>query len=273
MSAGGGKCVFNRSWVLLDDNKNWLSEVSDNKHEAYCKICRKIFNIASMGKSALKSHRDGQTHQKRLKEHDNVRQAKIISLLGARASTDKVSQENVNGCSHASNSSPSIPNNSLYHLSTLSKKVTDAELLWTLHCVNTHASAHSNVGMNTLFNTMFSDSEIASTYALSATKYRYLTTFGLGPHFSKLLANDVKKSPAHSIMFDETLNAQLQSKQLDVHIRYWSEDLSRVESRYYNSIFIGHSTANDLVEHYAEVTKDLDAITVEIRNIGRQPSR
>ena len=251
MPSAGGKCIFNRSWILLDDYKKWLAEVSSNKHEAYCKICRKKFNIGSMGKAALKSHMNGQTHQNRLKELNNAQQPTISGFLGAEAPAEKVPQENLNEGAQA-HSSSSTSNTSLHHLSTLSKKVTDAELLWTLHCVHSHASAHSNGGMNELFKTMFCDSEIASTYSLSETKYRYLTTFGLGPHFGKLLANEAKRSPAHSIMFDESLNTQLQSKQLDVHIRYWSEDHSRVECRYYNSIFIGHSTANDLMEHYAE---------------------
>ncbi|KXJ12053.1 hypothetical protein AC249_AIPGENE28772 [Exaiptasia diaphana] len=163
-------------------------------------------------------------------------------------------KESVNeSASAASSSSTATPTISL---STLNKKVSDAELLWALNCVSSHASAHSNAGMNELFKTMFSDSEIASHYSLSAIKYRYLTTFGRGPHFAKQLLNEVKESPAH--MFDESLNTQLQNNQLDAHVRYWSEELSCVKSRYLTSIFVGHGTADNLIEHYSELTKDLD---------------
>lgn len=249
----GGKCIFNQSWVLEKEYKSWLTGVASNKHEAFCKLCSKKFNIASMGKSALKSHMSGNTHQKRLKEQKNA-QGKISSFV-----TAEVAQQSLNeSASAACSSSTATPTISLHQLSTLNKKVTDAELLWALNCVNSHASAHSNVGMNALFKTMFSDSEIASHYSLSETKFRYLTTFGLGPHFAKQLLYEVKKSPAHTIMFDESLNTQLQSKQLDAHVRYWSEERSCVESRYFTSIFMGHGTANDLIEHYGEVTKDLD---------------
>ena len=106
---------------------------------------------------------------------------------------------------------------------------------------------------------MFDDSEIASLYSMSESKYRYLTTFGLGSHFSKLLLEKVKASPAHCILFDESLNNELQNKQLDVHVQFWSENMLRVESRYFNALFIGHGRANDILDHYSEATKNLDA--------------
>lgn len=251
----GGKCVFNHTWTTQDEFKSWLSEVPSSKHEAYCKLCRKKFNIASMGKAALKSHMNGVSHKKYL---ETTPQIKIRSFLvkdtpGVEDNQVEKTEEIVSG------SSATNLGCSLHNLSTLNKQATDAELLWVLHCVSTNSSAHSNVGMNDLFKAMFCDSKIASTYSLSETKYRYLTTFGLGPYFFKQLLDEVKISPAHSILFDESLNQQLQSKQLDVHVRYWSEDSSCVESRYYNSVFIGHGTANDLIEHYTAVTKDLDA--------------
>ena len=125
--------------------------------------------------------------------------------------------------------------------------------------MNSHFSAASNVGMNALFKKMFSDSEIVSLYSMSESKYRYVTTFGIGPHFAKILVDQVKASPAHCILFDESLNEQLQNKQFDVHVRYWSEDSCQVESRYFSSLFIGHGRATDILDHYADATKDLDA--------------
>ncbi|KXJ27612.1 hypothetical protein AC249_AIPGENE7592 [Exaiptasia diaphana] len=114
-------------------------------------------------------------------------------------------------------------------------------------------------GMNDLFKKMFSDSEIVSLYSMSDSKYRYLTTFGIAPHFAKLLSEDVKASPGHCILFDESLNDELQTKQLDIHVRFWSDRSLKVETRYYDSLFIGHGRAVDLLDHYTEVTKDLDS--------------
>ena len=105
---------------------------------------------------------------------------------------------------------------SLHHLSTLSMKVAHAEILSALNCVNSHFSASSNVGINALFKKMFDDSEIVSLYSMSESKYRYLATF------SKLLLEKVKASPAHCILFDGSLNNELQNQQVDVHVRFWS---------------------------------------------------
>ena len=74
--------------------------------------------------------------------------------------------------------------------------------------------------MNELSRKMFCDSRIAEGYSLSESKYRYVTMFGLGPHFPKKLLWDVQKSPAHTLLFDEFLNVELQNKQMDVHVRF-----------------------------------------------------
>ena len=113
---------------------------------------------------------------------------------------------------------------------------------------------------------MFSDSEIAASYSMSESKFRYVTTFGLGPYFAKKLFYDVKQSPAHALLFDESLNEEMQSKQLDVHVRYWSSENDRVESRYLTSLFIGHGRTDDILTHFDEATKDLDP--VKTWNIG-----
>ena len=103
------------------------------------------------------------------------------------------------------------------NLCMLSKKVADAEILWALKCVYCHFSGNSNVGVNDLFKRMLSDSEIAVNYSMSESKFRYVTTFGLGPYFARKLLYDVKQLLAHALLFDESLNEEIQSKQLDVH--------------------------------------------------------
>ena len=213
---------------------------------------------------------NGKTHQIHIKEQENSIQDFLNTACLPTSSestnscltvpTSSIAHTADTGTAHTtSNSADHEDQSSLHHLSTMSKKVTDAEIFWALNCVNSHVSASSNVGINALFKRMFNDSEIVSLYSMSESKYRYLTTFGLGPHFSKLLLEKVKASVAHCILFDESLNNELQNKQLDVHVRFWSENTLRVESRYFNSLFIGHGRANDILDHYSEATRDLDA--------------
>ena len=47
-------------------------------------------------------------------------------------------------------------------------------------------------------------------------------------------------------------NFDPQSKQLDLHIRFWDTKCSSVQTRYVTSFFMGHATANDLLEKMTE---------------------
>ena len=100
-----------------------------------------------------------------------------------------------------------------------------AEILWTLKMVTSHFSFSSTRGMTELFRRMFPDSSIASKFALSETKARYFTSFGLGPYFLDMLKAKARSSDCLVLLFDETLNAELQKKQLDIHVRLWSNGL------------------------------------------------
>ena len=60
------------------------------------------------------------------------------------------------------------------------------------------------------------------------------------------------------MLFDESLNEGMQSSQLDVHVRYWSNENCRVESRYLTYMLIGHGRTDDILNHYEEAKKDLD---------------
>ena len=270
----GGKCVFNFDWLTNDCYKGWLESVKDDRHAAFCKLCSRKFSIASMGKSALKSHMDGSLHKKHSKTTSITVPIRtcISEMRQLVSSTNESSAATVSSSTtaatitresiHASETVNETNMNSktvdLHHLSSLAKKATDAEILWTLKSVYSHFSAHSNIGMNDLFQRMFTDSQIAQTYSLSESKFRYVTTFGLGPYLSKKLIYDVNKSPAHTVLFDEALNEQLQKKQFDVYVRYWSNESCQVKSAYLTSVFIGHGKTADLLNHYNEATKDLD---------------
>lgn len=48
------------------------------------------------------------------------------------------------------------------------------------------------------------------------------------------------------MLFDESLNHYLQTKQLDMHVRLW--DGSEVKTKYIGSEFMGHSSAHDIAE-------------------------
>ena len=43
------------------------------------------------------------------------------------------------------------------------------------------------------------------------------------------------KSPFYSVSFDESLNVVLQQNQMDIQVRYWSENLDKAITRYWGS--------------------------------------
>ena len=90
---------------------------------------------------------------------------------------------------------------------------------------------------------MFPDSSTAKHFACGEREAAYLATFGIAPHFLSLL------------LLDESLNSEMQSKQLDVLVRYWNAD--KVESWYFTSYFLGHADAEVVHDKFESVSGDL----------------
>jgi hypothetical protein len=61
---------------------------------------------------------------------------------------------------------------------------------------------------------MFPDSNLAKTMSCGETKSMYLSCFGIAPYFKSLVEKTAKTNP-YIVMFDESLNKELQKKQID----------------------------------------------------------
>ena len=98
---------------------------------------------------------------------------------------------------------------------------------------------------------MFPDSAIAQKFTCSRDKTGYLAKFGIYPYIRKELLKEIGDD-CFVLMFDESLNKAAKTKQLDLYIRYWTKDGRgpHVRSRYLGSQFMGHSTAEDLMNHF-----------------------
>ena len=105
---------------------------------------------------------------------------------------------------------------------------------------------------------MFPDSKIAHSFSLSRTKCNYFLNFSLPPFFKTILLIEVKKSPYFKTIFDESLNKKLQRAQIDILIRFWDEDNKRVDTRYFDSLFLDGTTATDIQEAFMSGIKKHD---------------
>ncbi|KAJ8043576.1 hypothetical protein HOLleu_10739 [Holothuria leucospilota] len=101
--------------------------------------------------------------------------------------------------------------------------------------------------MVSIFRRMFPDSEIAKSMTFGETKSMYMACFGLAPYFSKLLEKKAKEQP-FVLLFNESLNRELQKKQLDIHLLVWDDN--KVSTRYYTSDFLGHACTVDIIDSF-----------------------
>ena len=58
--------------------------------------------------------------------------------------------------------------------------------------------------------------------------------------------------------FDESLNPVTQTGEMDIVMRFFNESKNLVESRYWNSKFLGHGTAADLEREFEKCIEELD---------------
>ena len=131
-----------------------------------------------------------------------------------------------------------------------------AEVLHCLNLIEHHHSYHSSATAGNLYKLMFPDSEIAKGFSCAESKAAYLTTFGIAPYLKSLQLDSIKSVDSYVLLFDESLNHHLQSKQLDTHIRYWIGN--EVHTRYFTSQFMGHATAHDLLTQLEETWSNFE---------------
>ena len=67
----------------------------------------------------------------------------------------------------------------------------------------------------------------------------------------------MKNVDNYVVLFDESLNPDLQKKQLDVHVWFLDVD-GTVKTRYIDLYFLGHATANDIVLKLNETMFSID---------------
>ncbi|KAK5900192.1 hypothetical protein CesoFtcFv8_009591 [Champsocephalus esox] len=229
-----GKCRFNNVWLLKDNYQLWLSKDTDPRR-AKCKLCSKIIDISNMGEAALASHMKGTKHQ------TAVAAVASSAMFRTFMNVDATPSNATSVSTATKQTTLNVPSK---------HDVIKAEILWALKIMDSHYSYKSSEDTSRLFAAMFPDSEIAAQFACGESKCSYVCTYGLAPYFKRLILTDVSKQTAYVVLFDETMNHHLQSKQMDVHVRLW--DGAEVKTNYIGSEFLGHSTAIDIIENMSK---------------------
>ena len=242
-------CTYNVEWTTDDDYGTWIARDPTSNTRAKCKVCEKTFDISTMGTSAVKSHMKGVKHQSRMKSDSGSLKITAYISRSAAASTSSSSATETSTTSVASSVST--------HVTRLD--ILNAEIWWCLKVVAAGYSFRSSEDISFLWRNQFPDSEIAQQCQVGETKCMYLTGYGLAPHFRSLLLTKVRHQP-YVLIFDESLNEEQQMKQLDLLVRFWDHD--SVQTRYLTSIFMGHATANDLLQAVCHGIRDIGYSTL-----------
>jgi hypothetical protein len=151
---------------------------------------------------------------------------------------------------------------------THDEKVTRAECYWAMATAHLGFSYAASKNMPELFTSMFPDSKIAADYAMKDRKLSYVVSHGTGHFFVRELVKDVNKAPSYSLLFDETTIVGVR-KQLDLHIRYWSESKQCVVTRYWKSIMLGHATADIISRHILDSLKSDGIDLCKLLQLGK----
>ena len=83
-----------------------------------------------------------------------------------------------------------------------------------------------------------------------------MVNWGLAPYFKEKLVEDVTRSKFPLVGFEESLNHIIQTSQMDIAVRFW--DVNRVQKRHCDSFFMGHTTENDLLQHFTNITEPMN---------------
>ena len=102
------------------------------------------------------------------------------------------------------------------------------------------------VDNNLLFQAMAPGYEPFKHFRMSKDKVSYLIVYGLAPFFKSILLDTLKRSPFLTLMFDESLNYNVQANQMDIQIRYWDTIDGKAVTQYVDSKFIQRGNADNI---------------------------
>ena len=132
----------------------------------------------------------------------------------------------------------------------LENAVIKAEIVWALKMVSSNFSYNSCSDIPATFKRMFEECPTAQSFAMADRKASYVIQYGLAPYFENLLMEQVRNVGDFVLLFDESLNKITHTKQMDIHVRYWQQENNQVQTRYMKSVYMGHGTADDMMEHF-----------------------
>ena len=261
--------IFNEDWVKEPEFSSWVVKDPKSNTKARCKVCGHSFLLGNMGRMALISHSKGKKHKNKVQlSRELKKKTESISSFFGKPSTSTSMENDIeikDKNQPVKPPPPSFPsqkeetsNSGAISKFGIHDEVLTAEILWAMKVVSSHYSVASSEKTSDLWQRMFPDSAIAQKFKSGRTKCSYLIQFGLAVFYKEDLASKMfQPGTIFVACFDESLNKVLQQEQMDLYLRFWDSELNKVVSRYFDSVFLGHTKA-DLLGNFKQCLLNLN---------------
>ena len=245
---------FQTDWLEKEDYKNWLKPCIDKKL-VFCQKCRKTIELSNMGEQTLKPLMKGKKHRTNSKPISCFFQTKPVPVIQAVETGPD---------DHPGSSGQPLRASTNQKQMTLRFNLTDsvdkhkAEIMWVLKCLVCDWSINSAEKISDLFKVMFSDSQTASEFEMICTKLSYLINFGIALHFCQFLVDKINCCSFFTMSSNESLNKMMQTSQMDLIVRFWNTTKNQVSVWYWDSKFLGHARADNILAKSNDSMSTLD---------------
>ena len=100
---------------------------------------------------------------------------------------------------------------------------------------------------------------------MHADETRHIILYGIAPFVKDFIIHDAK-GKGFTYRFDETTSSKVE-KQYDRYITNFSDTFKQLIRAYSGSLFVGHCTSKDLLQHFHSFMDSLDLSTNWLLNI------
>ena len=254
------KTYFQDSWLKDPKFREWLKKHTTDKTKFRCKLCQnKEMTLSNMGTSALTSHAKSSCH---IKVIQGANPLSRLFFTTPSSQSSAIIQSSSQSASIQSSSSTSKQKDENADGNAAEMPLDDAEIAlnaeirWALKCVTAHYSYRSNMDNRLLFQAMAPGYKPFERFHMSKDKVRYYIVYGLAPFFKSLLIEALNKSPYLTVMFDESLNDNIQTNQMDIQVRYWDVSNGKAITQYMDSKFIARGNACNISTELIQFMKE-----------------
>ena len=226
---------FSKGRKLTSDTRRGLHQTRSIRIRRFASYDRKLL-VTRMGESALTSHMKGAKHRELLATSTKSSLDSFVTVtnesaavavtgaeqpteLGTVATGDSSESLQAGPSSRAPSMQPIQGSN--YTISIVAHNAhLKAETLWALNVVAKNQSFKSREGVSDCFVLCFQIVRLQSSFTVLSRKQICLVSFGVVSYVQSQLCDKVKKVNDHVVLFDESLNDVLQSKQMNV-LKLW----------------------------------------------------